>query len=399
VEANTGTERKKINIGLFVDCFFPYIDGVVNVVDNYAKNMDNIGKVYVFCPEPKTKNYNYNKPYEIVNCKALRIPVVKLNYPRPARDKAFLKRLDGICLDIIHIHTPFAMGKLGLKIAKERKIVSVATLHSQYKRDFKRFGKADFVVNRLLKTIMAVYNGADEVFALNEACKRTLYEYGYKGPCRVFQNGTDMTPIPDIDGRIQAINKEYGLAEVKNVFVFVGRLYKQKNNAFSLKALSILARRGFNDFKFIIVGEGEDGRRLKRLVKKLGLSDKVIFTGLVKDREKIGAFFARSDLFLFPSVYDSMSLVQIEAACYETPAVFLENANTASTVTHGINGYISPADAGAFADMIENAVSDKAALKTVGQNAKRDLYTTWAPLTSRVYDRYLELIQAKESNL
>lgn len=384
---------KKTNIGIFVDAFFPYIDGVVMVVENYAKNLDKLGKVYVICPQPKDKTYKYEKPYEVITCKSVRIPILKLDYPRPGKDKEFRKKLDEMNLDIIHIHTPFAMGKFALKLAKEKKIPAVATLHSQYKKDFKRFAKLGFIVRTLMKMIMKVFNGAAEVWTFNKGCRNTLYEYGYKGECHLVSNGTEMIPLPNISEHVEAVNKEYGLTDVEHVFIFVGRLYRQKNNTLNLKALSILKKKGLSNFKFVIVGEGEDKKNLTNLTQKFGLEENVIFTGLVRDRNKVAALFARSDLFLFPSLYDMSSLVQIEAACYNTPVLFLEGANTASAVTNEVNGFTSPNNVEIYADKIEKIISDKKKLEAIGKNAHKDLYITWTQLAQNVYDRYNEIIE------
>ncbi|MCL1901631.1 MAG: glycosyltransferase [Firmicutes bacterium] len=388
-------ENRKLNIALFSDAFLPYIDGVVMAVDNYAKHLDNIGKVYVICPRPTDKKYKYDRPYEIINCKAIRLPILRIDYPRPKRDKEFFKKLEELDLDIIHIHSPFAMGAIGVKLAKKKNIPVVATLHSQFKRDFKRFARLNFIVKILLKKIMATFNEACEVWTFNSGCKNTLYEYGYKGKCHLVSNGTDMEPIADIDEHVKKINEEYGLTEVKHVFIFVGRLYKAKNNGFSLKALRILKEKGFNDFKFVIVGEGEDLKNLKKLTRKYDIENNVVFTGIIKDRTKLAGLLKRADLFLFPSLYDMSSLVQIEAACYKTPVIFLEGANTATAVTHDVNGFISPNNVVKYADLIETAVKCEEKLKEIGNNAHRDLYITWRQLSNGIYNRYLEIVNSK----
>ena len=43
-------EEKKITIGLFIDVFYPMVDGVVVVVDNYAKQLSQKANVFVFAP-------------------------------------------------------------------------------------------------------------------------------------------------------------------------------------------------------------------------------------------------------------------------------------------------------------------------------------------------------------
>ena len=68
--------------------------------------------------------------------------------------------------------------------------------------------------------------------------------------------------------------------------------------------------------------------------------------GKVTDRTLLSYYYARADLFLFPSLYDASSIVQIEAASQKTPTVFLEGAVTANTVENNIKlqGLIPDAD-------------------------------------------------------
>ena len=50
------------------------------------------------------------------------------------------------------------------------------------------------------------------------------------------------------------------------------------------------------------------------------------------DRELLKSIYYRATLFLFPSLFDSSSLVQIEAASQETPTIFIEGSVTSDTV-------------------------------------------------------------------
>ena len=52
----------------------------------------------------------------------------------------------------------------------------------------------------------------------------------------------------------------------------------------------------------------------------------------------------RADLFLFPSLYDASSIVQIEAASQHTPTLFLKEAATTATVTNNVNGFLEEND-------------------------------------------------------
>ena len=50
----------KITIGLFIDTFYPMVDGVITVVDNYAKRLMKYADVYVFAPNVKIKGKKFD---------------------------------------------------------------------------------------------------------------------------------------------------------------------------------------------------------------------------------------------------------------------------------------------------------------------------------------------------
>ena len=58
---------KKITIGFFIDTFFPMVDGVIMVVDNYARRLTKYANVIVFAPKIAGKKFDYKTlPYKVV---------------------------------------------------------------------------------------------------------------------------------------------------------------------------------------------------------------------------------------------------------------------------------------------------------------------------------------------
>ena len=102
--------------------------------------------------------------------------------------------------------------------------------------------------------------------------------------------------------------------------------------------------------------------------------------------------YSRAKLFLFPSLYDANSLVQIEAACQSTPTLFLEGARTAATVTPDVNGYVCPPDEDSYARMILDILADPEAYERVSAAARRDLYLNWDDVVRDVYNDYNALL-------
>ena len=144
------------------------------------------------------------------------------------------------------------------------------------------------------------------------------------------------------------------------------------------------------------IGTGQDERFLNLQIDKYKLNDKVITCGRILNRELLAEYYARADLQLFPSMYDSNSLVQIEAASQKTPTLFVENSATSYNIKDNINGYIEENNSIKYAKKIEEILSDEKKLKEVSENAYKDLYITWDEEVERIYKEYLRLIESRK---
>ena len=391
-------KKEKITVGLFIDAFYPMTDGVVLVVDNYAKRLAKYCNVIVFCPRYIGKEYDDSVfPYKVVRCRSIKVPFIDYSLSVPKMDNNFHKILKKYNLDIVHIHSPFTIGNAGLRYAKKNNIPVVATMHSQFRQDFKRAVRYDKLANTLTKTVIRVFNKCDECWAVNSEVARIFHEdYGYKTMPRVMNNATEMKPVKDYKKACDLINKKYGLTDEK-VFIFVGRINELKNIFFIVDALKIVHnKRPDINFKMFFVGTGQDEDRLKRLIRKNKLTKMVKMCGKITDRELLASFYARSDLFLFPSLYDASSIVQIESASQKTPVLFLDGAATAATVTNNVNGFIADNDVTEYANTIIDIMTNDKLRNKVSKNAYRDLYKDWDKMIKEVYKRYIYLIDEKK---
>ena len=383
-------------VGLFIDTWYPMVDGVIKVVDNYARRLIQYCDVVVFCPETRgySKEEDARLPYKVVRCNSL--PLIHNDYdiPTPALDPVFEAQLIHSGIDLVHIHSPFAVGLAGVLYAKLHKLPVVATLHSQYKQDFEKPLKFKPALDVAMDSIMRVFNACDECWAVNAGIKE-LYqkEYGLTAPCKVKLNATDHRPVPDPEAAARVVNEAYGIPADATVFLFVGRINFIKNIDFAVRALAIAKEKGLRNFRMLFVGKGQDEEQLAALVKKLGLNDEVIMCGLVSSRDMLENLYSRAKLFLFPSLYDANSLVQIEAACQGTPTVFLEGARTAATVTPGVNGYVSAPGEENYARLILDILSNPEGYGQISAAARKDLYLNWDDVVREVYADYCRMSQ------
>lgn len=369
------------------------VDGVIKVVDNYACRLTQYCDVVVFCPETRgySKEEDEKLPYKVVRCHSL--PIIGYDYdlPAPVLDPVFEAQILSSGIDLVHIHSPFAVGLAGVLYAKLHKLPAVATLHSQYKQDFEKPLRTKVGLNVVMGGIIRVFNACDECWAVNAGIKE-LYEadYGLTAPCKVRLNATDHMPVADAAEAARIVNETYGVPADATVFLFVGRINFIKNIDFTLRALARAKELGLKNFRMLFAGRGQDEDKLSALVQKLGLQEEVIMCGLT-DRPMLERLYSRAKLFLFPSLYDANSLVQIEAACQGTPTLFLEGARTAATVTPGVNGYISAPGEDNYARAILDILADSDAYARISAAARRDLYLNWNDVVREVFADYCAL--------
>ena len=391
--------NKKLTIGIFCDSFYPIRDGVVSVVNNYATILSEIANVVVFVPKYINTSFDDSVfPYKVVRCYSVKVPFLDYSLPTPILDLKFKKELKKYNLDIVHIHSPFTLGKIGLYYAKKHNVPCIGPMHSQFKQDFYRATKSEKLSTKLTKQIIKVFNKCDECWAVNEEVARIYYEeYKYKCLPRVMNNATEMIPVSDTKKANKHINKKHDIKRHEKVLLFVGRINILKNILFiadSIKAVKV--KRPKLKFKMLFVGSGQDEDKLIQKISELGLEKDIIMCGKITDREELAYYYNRAYLFLFPSVYDASSIVQIEAASQATPGLFLEGTATASTVTNNVNGFISEYTIGAYSDRIIEILENKTLYEKVARNAYIDLYKTWDDVVLQAYHIYIEKIKLKK---
>ena len=383
-----------MTIGLFTDTFYPFVDGVIMVVDNYAKILKKYANVIVFAPKYIGEEFNDNTlPYEVVRLYSLDINSLENKLPVMELDEIYEKEIEKYKLDIVHIHSPFALGKAGVNYSKNHNIPCVATMHTQFKQEFMKITKSYEESLELIKKIIEVFNSCDFCFAVNSEVAKIFHEeYGYKKLPKVMNNATDMLPIKKISIDLT----KYDISNDYKVFLFVGRMTILKNILFIAESLKqVKLKRPSLKFKMIYVGNGPDYELLKEKVKKLELENDVIFLGKVTDRTLLASLYKRADLFLFPSLYDASSIVQIEASSQSTPTIFIKGSATTATVVDNVNGLLSENDIDSYSNKIIEIIENKELYNKISKNAFNDLYKTWDDYVKEMYQIYDSLLRGE----
>ena len=153
-------------------------------------------------------------------------------------------------------------------------------------------------------------------------------------------------PADAIDVQHPGIRRPQGtpqpIAEREPLLVYVGRLEAYKRIDWLLDVLARLVPRQ-PDARLVVIGRGQDGSRLERRVRELGLSERVQFAGFVSDAER-DAWLARARVCVCASLKEGFGLTVIEANAVGTPNVATDAPGLRDTVRHGETGFLVAAD-------------------------------------------------------
>lgn len=149
----------------------------------------------------------------------------------------------------------------------------------------------------------------------------------------IMKNGIDLDRFcfnPDVRMRIR---HNLSVADNEILLGNVGRLSYQKNQEFILKIMKSLDKR----YKLVLVGDGENREMLEALTDKYGLADRVHIIGAVNN---VPDYMSAMDLFVFPSRYEGLGIVAVEAQACGLDVLASESITQETTVSDGIR-YLS----------------------------------------------------------
>lgn len=372
------------------DSFLPIVDGVGRVVYQYAKTLAEKGhECYVSAPMTDA-GYRGGWPFDLVDFWGTAVPgSPQYTMGLPVLDKHYHARMSRIAPQIVHAHTPFFAGQEAMRIALKHDVPLVSTFHSKYYDDFYKATRGSGRLATLgVKLVVDFYEHCDEVWAVSQPSADVLRDYGFKGEVVVMDNGTDPWPVSPADKAKAAESIRY--AEGEPLLLYVGQLNWKKNILHILEACALLMGQG-RPFRLVLVGQGPDEAAIREKADTLGIAERVVFTGHILDAGFLGGLYQLADLFVFPSIYDTSSLVLREAAAMGTPAVVTAGSCPAEVVRHGVNGFLALDDASDLARVIQGALASSD-LPAIGRRAQETIPVPWSAVLDKALVRYQALI-------
>ena len=175
-----------------------------------------------------------------------------------------------------------------------------------------------------------VIKNADVVIALSENMRDKIKEI-YRRDIKIIPNGIDMELFRD-ESEHSIHNND------KKLILFVGSLRPVKGVIYLIEAMNII-RQDIPEVRLLIVGDGEDKKKLTEFVEKSDLKKYVHFAGKIEN-EKIPAYMAKSDVFVLPSLSEGFGIVVIEAMASGLPIIATNVGGLPDIIKDGENGFL-----------------------------------------------------------
>ena len=377
-------------IALLNDSFPPTIDGVANVVTNYARILHDDGyPVMVATPEYPGVTDDY--PYPVLRYASMnttRLVGYRAGYPFSARA---VSAIDDFHPDILHTHCPVASTLLARTAREGTGAPVVFTYHTKFDIDIRTALKGELLQNQLITAMVRNIEACDEVWTVSHGAGENLRSLGFRGEYRVMENGVDFPRGRATEAEIAAITQRHHLPQDRPVFLFIGRMRWYKGIRLILDGLARARAQGAR-FTMLFVGDGTDMADIQALARENGLWEDCFFAGAVRDRELLRAYYSRADLFLFPSTFDTNGIVVREAAACALPALLVRGSCAAEGIDDGQTGLLMDENAQSLCAQALWACAHPDEIHRIGQTAQERIYISWEDAVRRAEKRYADIL-------
>ena len=298
--------------------------------------------------------------------------------------------------DVIHAHD-WLVAYSARTLKNAYKIPLVATIHAtESGRNKGIHDKNQGYVNDVewLLTYEASNVICNSYFMKNEI--KNLFGKPFEN-IHVVPNGINIHKF-DNQERDWDFRRNYASDNEKIVF-FAGRIVYEKGIQVLLDAAPKILQ-NYNDVKFVIAGRGPCLDELKAQAERLGISNRVYFTGYLNDVQ-ITKMYKAIDVAVFPSLYEPFGIVALEGMLAGAATVVSDVGGLNEIVSHGIDGMKSySGNCNSLADSILEVLFNQDLCKQIAKNAHEKVVSeyNWDIIAKKTMEVYKDTIRLAKAN-
>lgn len=335
----------RLRVAFFVDNFYPQFNGVLTSYMNTINELARRGhEILVVAPKiASQKRYDPSGfPYPLLykrGIPAFFYPDFRLTWPFSITSLLKTRQFEA---DIIHFHSPLTIAMQGISTARMLKVPLVGTFHTFFAEteylkvvgleDWRWLVNAGWWYNNLL------YDACDVVVSPARWTAADLVAHGLRTKVEVIPNGIEFSRYADIVPRRDLM--PVALPEGAESIIYVGRISREKSIDVLIKSMPfILSTRPLAHL--IIVGDGPARRELEELVREMDLTEKVTFTGMIKNEVLLASgLLGEAKVFATASTSENQPMTILEAMIFGLPIVGVDARGVPEMISG--NGFVCP---------------------------------------------------------
>jgi 1,2-diacylglycerol 3-alpha-glucosyltransferase len=357
-----------MKIAIFTNNYLPNPYGVSTSIETFRMEFEKMGHtVYIFAP--KFSGYTDENP-RVFRYPSLDINI-KFRFPLPIPySRKMDKILDNLDIDIIHAQHPNLLGTAAKKWAEKKKVPLIFTWHTLYDQytDFVPFLPGKFSAGYMIKKAVGFANDADAVVVPTDSIIPILRNWGVAKEMTPVATGVIEKEFQNPDRNL--IRKKYDISDDEILLLLMTRLTAEKNVEFVFRSVTEILKERKN-VKFLVSGDGYLLPGLKKYCEENGISDQVIFSGVVS-RDEIKNYYAAADIFVHGSKSETQGMILTEAMYMGLPIVAVCATGVISLVQNNKNGFLTCVTGEKeFAYMVMKLILDKKLRQKAGQESAR----------------------------
>lgn len=274
--------------------------GIEQVIINYCSRIKDIKFDLLYQYEP---NLGCLQKLESAGVKCFQIPDKKKH---PVKHIfaiwSFLKKNK---YDVVHVHLDWFLSWIICLVAMFAGVKRRIIHHHQVYREKNIVVGICFSVMRKMNVCFSTHRFACSAAAAVNGFGRKAYE---NGRVVVLQNAVDVRLFEYDEQKRKEIRRKYEINDRLCVGC-IGRICYQKNQMFLLSVCKqiLLSKK---DVLFMLIGEGPDSGKIKKVIKKLGIEGNVL---LLNTQSDVIPFYSAMDVFCLPSRWEGLGMVLVEA--------------------------------------------------------------------------------------
>ena len=385
---NYPASRPSLRIAVVTETWPPEVNGVAMTLAKLVQSLSHRNHdVQLIRPrQTKSESPLNDSSLEEVLMRGMpipRYPELKLGLPSK---KTLVKTWTLRRPDVVHIATEGPLGWSALQAAKVLKLPVTSDFRTNFQSYSKHYG-----VGWLRKPIVAYlrkfHNATACTMVPTRELMRTLSENGFAN-LKVVSRGVD-TKLFNISKRDTSLRSSWGATENTKVLISVGRMAPEKNLDQVLKTYEALKHTD-QAFKLVMVGDGPLRSQFQQRYPD------IIFPGMLS-QSNLAAYYASSDLFVFPSQTETFGNVTLEALASGIPVLAFDCAAARDWVQTGINGWlVAENNPDGFAAQAVAIFNSKDALDQITQSTRQQVvHLDWDQIAEQVESVFWDAIRMR----